>query len=774
VARGRASASGRQLPFIFLASSALLVAGVYALVRTSLLHWDVAGIIGGVCATFSLVSSYGWYRRAREDEDAVAIEEAQAKNRHLPATLHPVVDTDACIGSFGCLNACPEGDVFGVQNGVAVLVNAASCVGHGKCYTACPVSAIKLVFGTAQRGLDLPEVTERFESARPGVHIVGELGGMGLIKNAMSQGVLVAEHIARSIRPGPGADGVVDVAIVGAGPAGIATAVALKAKGYSLRLLDQDALGGTVYHYPRQKVVMSEPVQLPLHGKFGGKSLTKEELLAQFEKVTQKAGVQVEAQTRVSGIEGTDGALTVNTNRGPVSCRKAVLAIGLRGTPKRLGVDGEDLEKVTYRLIDASQYDGSKVLVIGGGDAALEAAIQLAERSDAEVTLSYRQAGFNRAREVNRNKVVEYASSGKLTLLMSSNVRRIEKDAVVIEVQERLSKIANDFVIACIGGELPAEFLRNNGIALKRHYGTSSPDDLPVAAPGSAKAASEHQRRRRLTYALIGIGALITFALAAVGGKYYLLPSTDRLSHPMHSLLRSSGTWGHGIGIASTLLMLVNFTYSLRKRWWLLRDLGQLPTWMSIHQFVGFIGPVAICFHATFQSNNLLATSTAASLGVLVVTGMIGRFAYGVVTDSGGRTVEYAEMQARWERHKRRTEASAAPDLRPIHELLSAATEPVDDTRLFRTLALLPVEGVRVWWRVFRLRNVFAARNQYKEFARAYRRLIQLRTQIGLFRSTKRFLRVWRIWHVALSLFLVFMISAHVGVSVYFGYRWVF
>src|SRR6185295_6465833 len=125
---------------------------------------------------------------------------------------------------------------------------------------------------------------------------------------------------------------------------------------------------------------------------------------------------------------------------------------------------------------------------------------QLVEQSDAEVTLSYRQAGFNRAREVNRNKVAGYASSGKLTLLMNSTVRRIEKDAVVIEVEERPSKIANDFIIACIGGELPAEFLKSNGIALKRHYGTSSPDDLPVAAPGSAKAASEHQRRRRLTY----------------------------------------------------------------------------------------------------------------------------------------------------------------------------------------------------------------------------------------------------------------------------------
>src|SRR5512133_251887 len=200
-------------------------------------------------------------RWARTRRDTAALEEKRRRGLHLARSLHPVIDPDICIGSLSCLKACPEGDILGVVDGAARLVHADHCIGHGRCAAECPVGAIRLVFGSAERGVDLPEVDEFFESSRAGVHVVGELGGMGLIKNAITQGLQAAERLADVLR---GSDQ--QVVVVGAGPAGLATALGLKACGVRYRLLEQDTVGGSVAHYPRRKVVMTEAVDLPLHG----------------------------------------------------------------------------------------------------------------------------------------------------------------------------------------------------------------------------------------------------------------------------------------------------------------------------------------------------------------------------------------------------------------------------------------------------------------------------------------------------------------------------
>ena len=328
---------------------------------------------------------------------------AKKGGEKIPLSLHPVIDPDICIGSLTCLKSCPEGDILGVVNGAARLIHGDHCIGHGRCAAECPVDAIKLVFGTSERGVDLPMVDQFFESSRPGVHIVGELGGMGLIKNAITQGIQVGNRLAQ-VTPRTGGEGVVDVAIVGAGPAGMATALALRSAGRSFRVLEQGSVGGTIAQYPRQKVVMTEAVQLPLYGKFGKKLISKEELLETWKKVLEKGKIRIDEGVKVSGIEGSDGAFTVVTSHGPVRARKVVLATGRRGTPRKLGVPGEELTKVTYNLIDPEQYQGCSVLVVGGGDSALEAAIQLAESTDAQVCISYRGDSFGRVREANRKR----------------------------------------------------------------------------------------------------------------------------------------------------------------------------------------------------------------------------------------------------------------------------------------------------------------------------------------------------------------------------------
>jgi thioredoxin reductase/Pyruvate/2-oxoacid:ferredoxin oxidoreductase delta subunit len=690
----------------------------------------------------------------------------------IPLTLHPVIDPDICIGSLTCLKSCPEGDILGMVGGAARLIHGDHCIGHGRCAAECPVGAIKLVFGTGERGIDLPMVDQFFESSRPGVHVVGELGGMGLIKNAIEQGSQVARRLAL-VTPRQGRESEVDVAIVGAGPAGLAAALGLRAAGRSFRLLEQGTVGGTVAQYPRQKIVMTDLAQLPILGRFGAKRISKEELLSTWQRALAKGNVQVEEGVRVTGIEGRDGAFDVLTSRGPVRARKVVLATGLRGTPRKLGVPGEELPKVTYRLTDPEQYQGCSVLVVGGGDSALEAAAQLVESTDAEVTLSYRGDGFGRAREANRVKVERLAAERKLRVLLPSQVEKILESEVVLTAAGSPVVIENDFVIASIGGELPLEFLSKAGVSLKRHFG----EELggTKAHRGSAR---EHERRksRRLRWLYLALGAAILAWLTLEGFDYYVLPHAERLRSPMHESFRPAGRWGHGVGIVATLIMLSNFLYPLRKRLRLLSGIGRISDWLDFHTFVGFMSPLVIGFHAAFQSNNLLASGTAGALGVVVFTGIVGRFIYGLVPSAGGKAVEMADLLGRWERLRDRLRPllDASDDPALLHSMFEAASTRINGGSLVALFARLPFLWLRGHLRLFRARRHFPDPADAEEFERGFVALERMRVQVGFYDSLKRLLRGWRLFHGTLAVLLVFAIAAHIAVSFYLGYRWIF
>jgi thioredoxin reductase/NAD-dependent dihydropyrimidine dehydrogenase PreA subunit len=418
-----------------------------------------------------------WYMRRHnrlERESLHALKVATEAGMLEPPTLHPEIDPTVCIGCKSCVVACPEQDahaVLGMIGKKARLIGPSDCIGHGACKTVCPVGAIKLVFGTATRGVDIPVVKPNFETDMPGIFIAGELGGMGLIRNAIEQGRQAMQSIADLLKPGH--NNQLDLVIIGAGPAGFAATLAAKVDNLKTVTLEQEELGGTVAHFPRRKLVMTQPAELPIIGKMTFKEVQKEDLIDFWKNAEAKSGVTINYDERVDAIEpasGKDGYL-VTTNRSTYDTRAVLLAIGRRGSPRQLGVPGEELPKVAYRLIDAEQYRNQHVLVVGGGDSALEAATSIAAEVGTTVTLSYRSGAFSRAKQKNREKVETMERAGRLKVLFNSSVKEIRPDSVVIALNDKVGKLRNDSVIVSAGGILPTVFLQKIGIKVETKWG---------------------------------------------------------------------------------------------------------------------------------------------------------------------------------------------------------------------------------------------------------------------------------------------------------------
>ncbi len=410
--------------------------------------------------------------RRRFEARSRATKEAAADAGLLePASLHPKIDPAKCLGCGACVRACPEGHILGMINGKVELVEPTHCIGHGACREACPYGAITLVFGTERRGVDIPHVRPDFQTNVPGIFIAGELGGMGLIRNAIEQGSQAIESIRKL--SGRRLSQAYDVIIVGAGPAGFSASLA--AIKYRLRFLtiEQESFGGTVAHFPRGKVVMTSPATLPLGGTLKFKTVSKEKLLKVWKDVARKTRLKIKYGEEVKSIAQRGSAIEVRTTQGSYLTASVLLAIGRRGTPRKLDVEGEDQAKVVYRLIDPQQYRRQHVLVVGGGDSALEAAVSLAKQPGTTVTLSHRSDGFSRAKVKNREEVETARRSGRLTVLLQSNVKRIGRHDVEIEQMGRRMRIRNDVVIVCAGGILPTAFLESVGIEVETKYGTA-------------------------------------------------------------------------------------------------------------------------------------------------------------------------------------------------------------------------------------------------------------------------------------------------------------
>ena len=408
-------------------------------------------------------------RQSKQVEEKIV--KAKLEGLYEPVSLHPVVDPNNCIGTGACISACPEKDILGIRNGKATTINASHCIGHGACFHACPTQAITLCIGTEKRGVDLPHINYNFETNIPGIYIAGELGGMGLIKNAVEQGRQAVENIVKAGRKQHHAT--YDLIVVGAGPAGISAALNAKKHNLNCLTLEQDTLGGTVFSFPRSKIVMTSPMDIPLHGKVKLYETSKSELLELWKEVIQKNNISLKENSKVEAIVHEEEHFRVETLSGEqYTSRFVLLSIGRRGTPRKLNIPGEELEKVTYRLLEPEIINGKDIMVVGGGDSAIESALLLAGQN--KVILSYRGDSFGRIKPKNKERIEEAVGQGLIDVKLNTNLLSIEQDEVILasgDEGKKTVRLKNDLVYIFAGGELPMQFLLKIGLQITKKFG---------------------------------------------------------------------------------------------------------------------------------------------------------------------------------------------------------------------------------------------------------------------------------------------------------------
>jgi len=684
----------------------------------------------------------------------------------------PIVDLSRCLGCGTCVASCPEDGVLELVHGQAVVVNGARCVGHAACERECPVGAITVTVANLAERRDVPAISPELESlSAPGVFLAGEVTAHALVKRAIEQGVAAANEIARRLAQAPADADEHPLCIVGAGPAGIAAALEAKRLGLGFVVIEQEReLGGTVAKYPRRKLVLTQPVDLPLHGPLGGgrTSFTKEELMELWHALAREHELPIHGGLTYVGCEpSASGGLVVRTTGGELFARHVLLAIGRRGTPRRLGVPGEELPKVAYSLLDARTFRGRRALVVGGGDAAVETALALAEQPGNSVLLSYRRDGFFRVRERNLARLAEAQGTGRLQLELESEVRAILPGAVDIEVRRgaarQLARVPNDDVFVMAGGTAPLELLTGSGVSCDPSL---RPAPAPVVEQGTGLVPA------------LGIGlvlAVATLLWALWHADYYLLPLEARPSAEKHLFLSPGTGVGLAFGLAATALIGANLLYLARRAGWRGVRWGSLKTWMTSHVATGILAVLFATLHGAMDPRDTVGGHALLALALLAVTGAIGRYFYAYLPRAAnGRELELDEVRRELERLTDEWDPSQRGFVERVRLALSEeiAARQWRGSFLGRVAAL--IDGQRALRRRFeRLAEEARAEGIPAEKFRAILGLARVahRTSMAAahYEDLRAVLSSWRYLHRWIAALMVLLLALHVVYALSYG-----
>lgn len=687
-------------------------------------------------------------------------DKAKTQNTHRARLQYPQVDLSQCIGCGSCVSACPEDGVLGLVHGQAVVLHGARCVGHGKCAEACPVGAVAITLGDLSDRRDIPVLTEKLESTRvTNLFLAGEVTGYALIRTAVAHGTMVADEIARRVAAAGGSrEDVLDLLVVGAGPAGLACSLEAKANGLSFVTLEQSDLGGTVAKYPRRKLVMTQPVELPLAGRMERSTYQKEELVELWNRVAREQQLPIQTGEKFEDLALLeDGTFEVTTTSGRWRARHVCLALGRRGTPNRLGVPGEELAKVAYNLLDAHSYQDRAILVVGGGDSAVEAALGLAEQTGNVVTLSYRQKTFTRLKSRNEARLLEASQNGALTLALESRVERIDPASVVIGFADGSQRVLpNDEVFVFAGGQAPQVLLEKVGVSFdpaERHPG------LPLQEQGTGLF-------RALLVALFL--TLTTVSWTFVFRGYYALDAHDRPYAREHAWLKPTSFIGLMLGVAATICVLGNLAYLVRRSPKFERIPGSLQQWMTAHVATGIGALLFALVHSAMAPRHTVGGHALWAMAFLVVTGAIGRYFYAFVPRAAnGRELaldevkaELAQLSGEWDRQRPEFAQRVREELqRLIAEgrwkgtfLQRLVALQKSQRQLSESLARLRAEG----------RREGLAHEQLDALVALARRAQRTALTAAHYEDLRGLLNSWRWFHRWVALAMVLLVVLHV------------
>jgi thioredoxin reductase/uncharacterized membrane protein YbaN (DUF454 family) len=729
---------------------------------------------------------------------------AKAQGSHEARLLHPKIDLANCIGCGACVRACPEEGVLALAFGQAVVVHGARCIGHGRCADACPTGAIALTLGDIKDRKDLPAIDPQHEAVTvPGLFLAGEITGFSLVHTAVKHGALVASEVRRRVAAqattlaqagaarrfgrvavgvGGGETGevaddptpapkVLDLIVVGLGPAGLSCALAAKQHGLRFLCIEQaDAIGGTVAAYPRKKLVMTQPMDLPLHGRLDRLEYQKEELVELWGQLAHQHRLPVKTGVQVTGItRDDDGVFAVATSFGIARARHVCLAVGRRGSPQKLLVPGEDLPKVAYSLLDAESYHNRAILVVGGGDSAIEAALALAEQPGNVVTLSYRKPVFTRIKARNQQRIEKAIEEQRIEVLLDSNVVEIRPDAVTLRCsgatgQDTDVERSNDEVFIFAGGKPPYPLLEGAGVSFDPAL--RPPEQIDVDRGTGLLVA--------LVATLLGCVGLLVVRIA--GSGYYDLPVVERDLSEWHAVLRPQGAFGLFTGLVAATLFVVNLLYLARRSPRFSRWLpGSLRGWMSVHVATGFFALLFACVHSAFHIRDAVAGHSLVVMAIVVTTGAIGRWFYSFVPKAqSGRQADLEDLGSRvaaiageWDEVGRGFGNRVRQDVESLVSADHFGRNLIDrvfslangQLRLLRLIRRVRKQGVAEGVPDGELQRILVLA----------RRAHRIALQLTHYEEVRGILSSWRWMHRWLALLLGILVAVHVFTAIRFG-----